>query len=263
MVELVVDPGDAELAADALWQGSPSAVAEEALDDGRVRFVADVADLAAVPDRWPVRLVDVDPDLEDGWRAFATPWRAGSHLVISPAWRPTGADGPGGDDLVVRLDPGRVFGSGSHVSTRQVLELLEDIDLAHRTVLDVGSGSGVLAIVALLLGASHAVAVDVDPAAVAVALSNAALNGVADRLDATAVPLERIAGTHDVVVANIGIAVLEGMAAGLLERTAPGGHLVLAGLLDDQADRAVAAYAPAVVSARLSTDGWTALLLRP
>jgi ribosomal protein L11 methyltransferase len=261
VVELVVVPQDAELAADALWQGSPSAVAEELLADGRVRLVADVADLAAVPDRWSVRLVDVDPGLEDTWRSFAAPWRAGRRLVIAPAWNPP-APGGEADDLVVSLDPGRVFGSGSHVSTRQVLAVLEDLELTDRTVLDVGSGSGVLAIVALRLGASTALAVDVDPTAVAVALDNAARNGVADRLEATDEPIERVAGRYDVVLANIGVAVLERLAPILLARTTAGGRLVLAGLLDAQADRVVAAYAPAAVAARVSEDGWTALVLR-
>jgi ribosomal protein L11 methyltransferase len=259
VVEVVVDPEQAELAADALWQGAPSAVAEEVQPDGRIRLVADVADLDAIPHGWEVVVVEVDPDVEDGWRRFAAPVRAGRFLV-QPAWLPGEAAEPG--ETVIELDPGRVFGSGSHVSTRQVLELVDGIELDDAEVLDLGSGSGVLAIAALLRGARRAVALDIDPDAAAIAAANAVRNGVEAGLEASGASVTEVDGPFDLVLANIGERVLVDLAPAVLSRVRGGGALVLAGLLDDQADAVMRAYAPAVVEAVSSVDGWTALRLR-
>jgi ribosomal protein L11 methyltransferase len=260
VVELEVDAGEAELASDALWQAAPSAVSEVAAGPGRVRLIADVADLSRVPSPWTPRVIEPDSAAHlDAWRAWARPQRAGRRLVLQPAWLPVD---DGGDDLVVRLDPGRSFGSGSHPSTRLVLAVLEDELRAGDRVLDVGCGSGVLAVAACLLGAASATAVDVDPDAPRVTDRNAEANGVASLVDASSTPVAEVTGSFDVVVANIGLRVLRELAAPLRARVAPGGLLVLAGLLDGQVDEVVAAHHLSTEVGRRSAEGWAVVLLR-
>jgi ribosomal protein L11 methyltransferase len=260
VVEVDVDAADAELAADALWQAGPSAVSQVDLGGDRVRLQADVADLARLDGRWAARIVESDGDAYlDGWRAWARPHRAGRRVVVHPAW----LDAPAGDpaDVVVRLDPGRSFGSGSHPSTQLVLAILEDLVEGGERVLDVGCGSGVLAIAACRLGAASAVAVDVDPVAREATVTNAATNGVAGRIEVHQ-SLTATAGPFDIVVANIGARVLRELADGVQSLVAPGGSLVLAGLLGGQGDEVVAAYAGCVEVERRTRAGWVAPRLR-
>jgi ribosomal protein L11 methyltransferase len=261
IVQLDVSPEEAELAADALWQARPSAVSELALADGRVRLVADVADLEALDERWPVVVLDVDGEEHlDAWRAWAVPMRAGRRILLQPAWLPLVDAGPA--DVVVSIDPGRSFGSGSHPSTRLVLALLEDLIDGGERVLDVGCGSGVLAIAACRLGAASAAAVDVDPAAIDATAANAAANGVADRVVAVQGDAAATAGSFDVVVANIGLRVLQAEAPAIVERVRVGGLLVLAGLLVEQADTVAAAFGGCRERERRVDGEWVALVLR-
>lgn len=261
IVQLEVSKADAGLAADALWQAGPSAVSEVSLGDGRVRLTADPADLARIDPRWPIEVVELDGAAHlDAWRAWARPTRAGRRMLLQPAWLPV-TDAVDGD-VVIALDPGRSFGSGSHPSTRLVLAALEDLITGGERVLDVGCGSGVLAVAACLLGARSAVAIDVDPAAVEVTDANAARNGVGERVEASTTPLTTVAGTFDVAVANIGVRVLLGIAPALVRAVRPGGALVVAGLLDGQADDVVAACVGAVEVSRTGEDGWAAPVLR-
>jgi len=263
-VEVEVPAVDAEGAADVLWMARPSAVAERELDGGRVVLTADVAE-PAILDRLPpscvVRVLELDGDAYlDAWRAWARPVRAGRRVVLHPAWLPDPGE-VASDDLVVRLDPGRAFGSGSHPSTRLVITALEDHLHAGARVLDVGAGSGVLSVVACLLGAASAVAVDIDPAAIDATGANAVANGVNKRVEASTTPVNDVPGHFDLVLANIGARVLRDLAADLTLRVADGGTLVLAGLLDEQTDEVVAAYPTLHEVARLTEDGWTAAVL--
>jgi ribosomal protein L11 methyltransferase len=275
LVVVVTAPAvDAELAADALWQAGASSVSEEAGAEGDVLLTADAdvtAATATIAGRWLIDVVALDPSQPwlDTWREHARPVRAG-RVVLVPAWR--GGSLPSGahertrseathtrrGDVVVALDPGRAFGSGSHPSTRLALLALQDLDLDGTTMIDVGCGSGVLAISAVLLGAASVIAIDLDPIAVDVTRANAARNGVADEVAASTTPLDRIADRAHVVVANIGAAVLNEMAPSLAARTAPDGALVLSGLLDDQPVD-VAGFE---IAHRHAEAGWTALTLR-
>jgi len=262
VVRLEVPLAEAELAADALWQAGAEAVAEEAALGRRVRLTAEVADVPALAARWPVEVVTVDDRLLDAWRAHAQPVRAGSHVVLVPSWLPRPAARPG--DLVVPLDPGRAFGSGSHPATRLAVAALEPRVRPGARVLDVGCGSGVLAVVAARLGAEAVVAVDVDPEAVRATRANAARNAVGAAVSATDRAVGEIEGTFDLVLANIGLRVLGQLAPSLAARTAAGGACVLSGLLDDQADAAAAPYLAGGAFEevdRIHQDGWAAPVL--
>lgn len=261
VVQVEVDEELSELASDALWQADPSAVLEVDIGDGRVRLTADVADPAAVDPAWSPTVLVVDDDgYLDAWRSWATPIRAGRRTLLQPAWLAPGAESRT-DDLVVVLDPGRTFGSGSHESTRLAVALLEDLVGPGHRVLDVGCGSGVLAVVAARLGAT-VVAIDVEPEAVAVTRANATANQVGFAIDACATELAAIAEAFDVVVANIGGGVLFDHADSLTERVVAGGALLLSGVLEDRVDPLIAACGGWAVIGRYSESGWGAIALR-
>lgn len=260
VVQLVVEAADAELAADALWLGEPTAVSTAELPDGRVRLVADASAPDRIPERWPVEHLAIDSDeYLDVWRAWAQPVVLHDRVVLQPAWLPV-AEVPDGA-VVVRLDPGRTFGSGSHPSTQLCIDLLGLVASSALNVLDLGCGSGVLGVTAILLGAGRVEAVDVDPAAVLATEVNARLNGVGDSITASTTPLLDLGGRFDLVLANIGAGVLRDLATPITRRVTPSGSVILSGILDEQADDVLEAYGSWSVRDRASLDGWTALLL--
>ena len=260
-MQVDVDGELAELAADALWQAAPSAVLEVELEGRRVRLTADVADVALVDARWRPVVLDVDDDAYlDAWRTWANPIRAGRSVVLQPAWLEPAIPPEG--VLVVPIDPGRAFGSGSHESTRLAVAALEDQVQAGDRVLDVGCGSGVLAIVACRLGAAAAVALDTDPHALEATAANAARSAVADRVVVHRGPLADVTDEHDLVVANIGGTVLFDLAPQLVARTRPGGRLVLSGVLEGRVEALAAAFRGCTEVGRSSEAGWGALVLR-
>ena len=275
-VEVTVPAGQAELAADALWTAGAVAVEERTTAGDTVVLVAappagrDVeALLASVAGRWPAEVVRVDLDAAlEGWRPHARAVQVG-RLVVRPPWVPALDRGEAVVEIVV--DPGRAFGSGVHESTRLALTALADLVHGGERVLDLGCGSGVLAIAALALGASAAVAVDVDPQAPPAARQNAGRNGVAEALvvheaDIAAAAGFVEAGSCDLVVANLLLPVLV-VAAPVAARTvAPGGAVVAAGVLVEQVDPVVAAFAgQGLVAERplREADGWAAVTFRP
>ncbi len=256
VVELEVEPEDAELAADALWQAGASAVSEEPAACGRVRLRADVEATGALDPRWRATVVEPDVDAHlDAWKAYARPVTVGP-VRVQPVW----VEEEDAEAVVVRLEPGRAFVSGSHPSTRLVLDALGRWLPSGASVLDVGCGSGVLAVAAALLGAGTVTAVDIDPEALRATAENAARNGA--RVEVARARADEVDGTYDLVLANIGAEVLIEHAPTLAARAAAGGHLVLAGLLADRADDVRAAYGACVEVERRVEDGWAALVLR-
>ena len=180
-----------------------------------------------------------DRDWEREWLRDFGPMRFGDRLWVCPAdSRPTEKDA-----VVVRLDPGLAFGTGTHATTAMCLEWLGSLDLKGKTLLDFGCGSGVLAIAALKLGCDRAHAMDIDPQALLATRRNAAQNGVEERLTVTG-SKDDIEGCVDVVVANILAGPLAELATDVAERLAPGGMLGLSGILSEQAADVSAAYAP-------------------
>lgn len=263
IVQVDVPPGQVELAADALWQADPSAVSEVELPNGLVRLTADVVAFEAIGPIGPIGPIEVlhvdEGAYLDAWRAFARPARAGRHLVVQPPW--VEAQRPAPDDVVVLVDPARAFGSGSHPATRVALAALEDHVRAGDHVIDIGCGSGVLAIASVLLGAAGAVAVDLDPSAVDATVGNAARNGVAEAIDARLGSVEVVEHLGDVVVANIGLRVLLEIGPALVELVRPRGRLVLSGLLVEQVDDVVAPLTAGEEQGRYVDGEWVAVVL--
>ena len=178
-------------------------------------------------------------------------------VEITPAFWivPTWHEPPVAATRLIRLDPGMAFGTGTHPTTRMCLGWIaeHEADIAGRRVLDYGCGSGILAIGAALHGGTPIDAVDIDPAAIATTAQNAAANGVTLRSGAP----DMASGEYPLVLANILATPLKMLAPLLCGHVAPGGHLVLAGILDRQADELKAAYAPWIALEVSNTvDGW-------
>lgn len=196
-----------------------------------------------------------DRDWVRVWLEDCPPLRFGDRLWVVPHEKlheVTQADA-----VILRLDPGLAFGTGTHPTTALCLEWLAAQDLRRKTVLDYGCGSGVLAIAALLLGAARAVCVDIDPQAIQATRDNAAANGVAARIEAM-LPDAFSPDAADVVVANILANPLVELAPRLAACTRNDGCIALAGLLDRQRDEVRAAYAPWFeFDDDASREGWT------
>ena len=172
------------------------------------------------------------------------PLRVGRRFLIVPTWEDAN---PTVEDLVIRMDPGRAFGTGHHETTRLCLRWLEEWaegrrDLRSRSVLDVGTGSGILAIAAALLGVDRATGVDNDPEAIEVARENIELNALSERVCAMEGSVGDVDGTFDAVLANIQANPLVEMATSLGDRVATGGRLVLSGVLIEQRESVLSAF---------------------
>ena len=166
---------------------------------------------------------------------------------------------PADAEVVLRLDPGLAFGTGTHPTTRLCLQWIDRHDFEGRTVIDYGCGSGVLGIAAALKGAAAVVCVDNDPQALSAAMANARANEVDGRLKVTT-PADFGTQAADVVLANILAGPLVELAPRLLGSLRPGGSLVLSGLLEDQVAEVSAAYAPCLGPVSTATDGGWARL---
>lgn len=174
---------------------------------------------------------------EREWLNGFGPMRFGERLWVCPADTEVDLE----NAVVVRIDPGLAFGTGTHETTAMCLEWLDGLDLDGASVLDVGCGSGVLAVAALLLGAGSACACDVDPQAVEATRRNARRNNVLESLTVTR-NRRRIAGTFDLAVANILAEPLADLAGWICDHLASGGRIALSGILVEQADAVADAY---------------------
>ena len=180
----------------------------------------------------------------DAWKRHFRATRLSRQLVVVPSWDDFE---PSGDDLVIHLDPEQAFGTGAHASTQLVLELMQAIrdagGAAPSRILDVGAGSGILAIAgALLWPEAKVVAVDNDVETIAVAIANCEKNGVRERVICDATPVGEVAGEFELVVANIQADVLRELRDDIAARVRAGGHLLLSGLLSHQTDDVAAYY---------------------
>ncbi len=204
------------------------------------------------------RLV-AETDWAEAWKQHLTVLHVGRRLVIRPSWLPYT---PLGEEVVVELDPGMAFGTGTHPTTQMCLLALEDTVYPGARVLDLGTGSGILAIAAAKLGAGRVLALDTDPQAVTVARENVHRNGVADRVRVARGSLAQAVGRFGVVAVNILARVLVEMAeGGLARRLAPEGRLIAAGLLVGQEEQVRDAFERAglTVIGRRQMEDWVAL----
>lgn len=173
-----------------------------------------------------------DEDWAEVWKKYFKPFHAGKQLVVKPTWEPYDAQ-PG--DKVIEIDPGMAFGSGTHETTGMCLEFLESAIKPEDRVIDVGTGSGILAIGAALLGAKSVVAIDIDPTAVKVARENIAHNGLSDRIVALEGNLlEKNDAMCEVCVANIIADVICFFAEPLNDHIVPGGLFICSGIIKER-----------------------------
>ncbi len=182
-----------------------------------------------------IELLDcAEEDWRNNWKKYFNPIKVGKNLLIRPSWRddydPQGR-------IVLSIDPGLAFGTGSHETTRLCLEMCEKYMKKGDSVLDVGCGSGILGIATLLLGAEKAVGVDIDEAAVRTAEENAAINGVGDRFTAICGSFtDKVTGKYDIVLANIVADAIMFLSKGIRDFMKDDAVYVMSGIIDTRAE---------------------------
>lgn len=179
--------------------------------------------------RVETRLVPSE-DWEHSWKRFWHAQEIGERLVIKPSWETWTGDA---DKLVIALDPAQAFGTGTHGTTQLCLRGLEDAvpNYDAPLVFDIGTGSGILAIAAVLLGAKRVEACDIDPVAVEATIENATRNNVADRITCVVGGIETMQGEAEIVVANILAEVIAPIATEIAACTKPGGTVLASGII--------------------------------
>lgn len=204
-----------------------------------------------------------DPDWEQAWKQYWESTPAGNKLMILPAWLDA-LPWPG--RLVLRLDPGAAFGTGTHESTQLCLELLETEIAGGETVCDLGCGSGILALAAKLLGAGKVSGVDIDEAAIRAACENAELNGMQlpfIRADLFSEEAWRLLKQADLITANLTADALLTVSSRLRHVLFPGGRLIISGIVRHRLGEVLAAYLQEgyLLKEKRSAGEWVALLL--
>ena len=203
-----------------------------------------------------------DKSWADVWKKYFKPFYAGQHLVVKPTWEPFD---PAPGDKVIEIDPGMAFGSGTHETTGMCLSILEENIRGGEEIIDVGTGSGILAIGAALLGAGHVLAIDIDPDAVKVAAENVANNRVQDVVTVQQGNLlEKVDAVCDICVANIISDVIISFAAPLMRHIRPGGMFICSGIVSLRGDEVAKALLDAgyEILQKYTRGEWTAFLSR-
>ncbi|MEI6497814.1 MAG: 50S ribosomal protein L11 methyltransferase [Actinomycetota bacterium] len=272
---VTVPAGAAEVAADALWSLGVVAVEERAIEaaTGTLELWTSLGDdeqgvraaLAHWPAAWPWRFEHVDDEVVNTWRQFAKPVFVEPDLVVHPAWLSVDPAVVGSAHVLL-IEPGSTFGMGDHPTTQLTMRAMRRAlaELPHGTarVLDVGCGSGVLAVAASSFGAFEVEAIDIAPASVPTTQANAERNGVGAAVTVSNTPLADVEGTFQVVLANILAPTLIELAPHLQRVVAPGGVLVISGVLAGRHDHVEAALARFHRTHIDELDGWAAVTLR-
>jgi ribosomal protein L11 methyltransferase len=217
-------------------------LADAAVEERRARLEKAIWALGKLRQVGPLHVRTLrESDWENAWKEHFFVHRVGQRTVIVPTWRQAEYV-PESGDVVLLLDPGMAFGTGLHPTTRLCLRAAEELVVPSCSVLDVGAGSGILSIAAARLGASHVLAVEIDPVAARVCRENVERNGVSDIVEVRAGTLgDEIQARADVVLANITIATLLELHPRLANHLAPDGVAVLSGVLAERAEELLAA----------------------
>lgn len=201
----------------------------------------------------------VDPkDFENNWKKYFKSTEIGRGLCICPSWEQYNNKE---NRKVLKIDPGAAFGTGTHATTAMCLALLDQFITPNQTVLDIGCGSGILSIAAVLLGAERATGIDIDPVAVKVARENAALNGLSEKTEFLVGNLnEKITSRYSVVCANIVADVIMALAPDVPGLLAPGGRFLCSGIIDSRAEevRAALLRAGLQITNTVTESNWVA-----
>lgn len=203
-----------------------------------------------------------EEDWNESWKQYYKPTHVGEHFVIVPCWEEYDAQ-PG--EVIIKIDPGMAFGTGTHESTQLCLSLLEKNVAPGGRMMDIGTGSGILAIGALLLGAKDACAYDIDPVAVKMSGINAGLNGVADRLQVREGGLDdSFGGGFEVITANIVADVIIAILPSVKTKLAQNGTLIVSGIIDSREQDVVDAVCAngMRIAERRTKNNWVSFALK-
>ena len=201
---------------------------------------------------------------QNSWKRFIRPSRVGKQFWLTPPWL---TPPQFRSRQVITIEPGMAFGTGTHATTRGCLEFIEQVAAllppVKFTALDVGTGSGILAIALAKLGAKRVWALDNDPVALGVARENFHINGTADNVELSGTPLSRLKRKFSVVVGNLTAETIVALASAIEPRVAAGGYLILSGILHDKAASVLRCFVPRFrVVKRKRTREWVTLLLQ-
>lgn len=206
-----------------------------------------------------------EEDWHKKWQRFFTTARIGRHIIVKPSWE---LFLPEEGDIVIDMDPGMAFGTGTHATTRMCLEVIEklthDGTPAINSMLDVGIGSGILSIAAAKLGVPKTVGIDVDPIALGYAQKNIDKNNVTNQVEVRHVSLEKLEGTFDLIVANILSEILLKLRKDLCNHLAENGILILSGIMDEnklKIERKFTSKKISLAASYTHTD-WSCLVLQ-
>ena len=228
------------------------------------RFVFDVINLQGRSSRprlsWQVTRPE---NWQNAWKRFIRPSRIGKQFWVTPPWL---TPPKFRTRQVITIEPGMAFGTGTHATTRGCLEFIEQVAAlmsGNFTALDVGTGSGILAIALAKLGAKKVWAIDNDPVAIAVAQENLTINQVADRVQLSVTPLSRVKKRFPIVVGNLTAETIIELVGVIEQKVAADGYLILSGILHDKAAKVMRCFAPRFVEVkRKRAREWVTLLLR-
>ncbi len=203
----------------------------------------------------------INQDWSQKWKEHWKPTKASDHVIICPSWEECR---PGKNEILITLDPGSAFGTGTHATTQLCIQAIEKYVKQGDEIADIGTGSGILAITAVKFGATHAVAIDNDPLVIDVAQDNAQVNGVYNKIDFSCATADMLSEQFDFVCANILHNVLAEIMGDLKNIMKPQGYMVLSGILDEKKDVVLEAIEQQGLELieTLSQEQWVALVVQ-
>ncbi len=224
-------------------------------------FIASLQDIFPVEQIGKVKVKETSQEDWEGWKKFFKPTAVSKRVVIKPSWEHYS---PKSGEVIIEIDPGMAFGTGTHETTRLCIRLLDKIIKGSEELLDIGTGSGILAIVAARLGVVKVKAIDNDESVIKIARENIINNGVENNIEVSATPLENLSSKFDIIVANILAETLIDMTKEIICHINRGGSIILSGILNSQIRKVADAYVKNGVQLEevLGDGEWSALLFK-